>query len=517
MMKALFKFFLLAPLGLFCACTNLDTAGGTTETENAIAKGEVSIQVYNGDKPAKASYRVLPSWYIADTTGAPIDTADYTYSGSTDSTGKIHIENHLEGSYTIEITKGDSAIAYQYTLNNLSLEFKVAKAKLAAKGAIRGSVSVPEKAKYAWVHVPGIGRVVKTDSLGDFVIKDLPSGTLSLKSWDSKTKEVIAETSVDVQPKETVNVGHIPAPGESASRKSRNFRVKSLISDWMKLNTVPFALPFRLDSTNFDFASAKGDGSDVRVLDADRVEIPTEIDAWDSAAQVGVINIRIENMADTAATWTLEWGDPEAPAPLRMNVWKGVSDTLKYSLNTIEIFNFDSKSTKSDLSTPLKKQNWYVQLHSTDTLTDSVTVKTMNAADFLESDDQGRSGSVVHIPYTADYPDIMVFGTRITSTPHDWSHMDSLVVWIRGSGDYEIILENLDLPLNYKASYKGKASSVWDRVVIRPEDFNRVIKDYHGWEITKDKVTNFTIFAYNGTDIWIDNVRIYGINPDDCL
>ena len=113
MMKTLFKIFPIIPMIFFGACTNSDMAGGTTETENAIAT--VSIQVNNGKKPAKASYRVLPSWYVTDSTGN-VNADDITYVGETDSLGRILIENHKEGSYTIQIEQGDSALVYQYTL-----------------------------------------------------------------------------------------------------------------------------------------------------------------------------------------------------------------------------------------------------------------------------------------------------------------------------------------------------------------------------------------------------------------
>ena len=102
------KIFLLAPLALLFACSSSEMAGGTTETENAIADkdGKVAIQVFSGDKAAsRISYRVLPSWYIADTTGE-IANEDYTYRGVSDDNGKIVIENHKQGDYTIQIGGG---------------------------------------------------------------------------------------------------------------------------------------------------------------------------------------------------------------------------------------------------------------------------------------------------------------------------------------------------------------------------------------------------------------------------
>ena len=515
-MNALCKTLVLAPFALFCACTNSSTAGSTTETENAIALGDGVVSIHISDI-ARASYRVLPNTFVADTSGAAVPDSAYTYIGETDSSGNISIKDHPEGEFTIEIEKGDSAIAFQYTLDDDHKEFAVKSARLAARGAVKGAVSIPEDVPHAWIHVPGVGRVTKTDTLGNFFIEGLPSGTLTIVSWDTKTRDTIAETTVDIPAKDTVDLGHILAPGETINKQSMKVYADSLISSWMRPLSVPSVVTLRLDSTNFDFATAKSDGSDVHLLDKDGSEVPMSIDFWDATKQSASINVRIERAKDTSATWTLEWGDPYAKPQQQADVWDSVSDSLKYALNSVEIFNFESKSVlNNDQPSSVKKHNWYVQLHEVDTLSDSVTVTTLNTVPMLQSDTKGRSGTVLHIEYTADYPDYIVFGTRIADNTHDWSRMDSIVVWLRGDGDYEIILENLDAELNYKASHKGKAKSNWERLSLRPEDFDYTMRGYHGWDITRDKITHFTIFAYNGTEIWIDNVRVYGVNPDDC-
>lgn len=518
MMKTLFKIFPVIPLIFFGACTNSDMAGGTTETENAIAQEEaayVSIQVYNGKKPAKASYRVLPSWFVTDSTGSVSDD-DFVYVGKTDSLGNIRIDNHQEGSYTIQIEQGDSALVYQYTLNGRTKNFSISNASLKKKGAVKGWLSLPEKAKYAWVNIEGIGRVAKTDSLGFFVMESLPVGKVSLKSWSNDNVECIAEANAFIPAGDTLHIGHMLAPNKSGLVQTLEINPVDLVSDWMRPLSVPFVLTLRLDSTNFDFSKARKDGSDLQLFASNGSTIPMVIDSWETDIKSAVINIRLEDLADTADTWTLEWGDPDVTAPeKKTNVWKGISDSLWYELNSIEIFNFESGGSRSDLPSPLKRDSWYAQLHKTDTLTDSVTTSYISTAAIIEANNW--LGKVFHIEYKVDYPDIVVFGTRLTRHPHDWSRMDSLVVWMKTDGDFEIILESLDEDLNYKASYKGKGKGLtdWTRYVIKPEDFTYKIRDYHGWEFVRNKITNFTVFTYNSTELWLDNVRAYGVNRDD--
>lgn len=519
MMKISAKILLLAPFALFCGCTNSGTAGSTTETENAIAlrdDGMVSIQVFSGNQhAANAAYKVLPSWYITDTTGV-VNDSDYIYAGVTDSTGRIIIENHIEGAYTIEIEQGDSSIAYQYTLNNLNKEFNVSKAKLAKKGAVKGELSVPEDASHAWVHVPGIGRVAKTDSAGNFIIEDLPKGSLTLTSWNAVTQECIAQAQIDVPENDTLDLGHVLAPDEKVFKRTQKVNPSNLISSWMRPISIPYVLVMRLDSTNFDFSQAKEDGSDIHLLDADGKELPIEIDGWDTSIHSATINIRIEDFKDTVGVWTLEWGDIYAPAQKKSNVWNGISDSLMYELNTIEIFNFDSNSYKNDLPAPLTRNTWYLQAEEGATLTDTAVAKDYHKS--LQKDPLGvLPGLSAHFEYKAEHPEYILMGTRLTNHPHDFSRLDSVIVWIRGDGEFEIILETLDDELNYKCSHKGTALPIWQRLVLTPEDFDYKIRDYHGWDVTRNKITNFTIFGYNGSELWVDNVRLYGVNRDDLM
>ena len=414
MMKSLLKIFPALPLVFLGACTNSDMAGGTTETENTFAQetGYVSIQVYSGKEPAKASFRVLPSWFVTDSTGN-VDANDFLYAGETDSLGKIRIDNHKIGSYTIQIEQGDSALVYQYTLNGLSKNFSVPKAFLKKKGTVNGWVSLPDKAKHAWINFEGIGRVARTDSLGFFVADGLPVGQVSIKSWSGDDTECIAEAKVAVPTADTLRIGHLISPAKSGLVQRLDFKPTDLVSDWMRPLSVPFILTLRLDSTNFDFTKARDDGSDVMLYASNGTTVPMQIENWDPDIRSAVISIRLENLADTLDIWSLESGNPDAVAPEKVDLWEGISDSLWYELNTVEVFNFESGSIFSDLPSPLRKDAWYAQLHKKDTLTDSVTVSYLSSNASVTTVDS-RMGKAMHIDYAVDYPDIVVFGTRLT-------------------------------------------------------------------------------------------------------
>ena len=103
------RLLFLLPFGLLMSCDHTESAGNTTEIENAIA-----IRVFNGDEPADGvAYRVLPSWYVADTNETD-SGVDFAYSGTTDEDGWMRIDGHEEGSFTVQFSKDKYSIVTNY-------------------------------------------------------------------------------------------------------------------------------------------------------------------------------------------------------------------------------------------------------------------------------------------------------------------------------------------------------------------------------------------------------------------
>lgn len=504
------KPFLALPIAFFVGCNNSsDSASYTTETENAIA-----VRVFDGDKPAAmTSFRVMPNWFIADTSNAATDE-EYTFTGVTDDSGWVRIENHPEGSFTLQFTKGDSAVVTQYELNAIAHTVTIDSIALDSRGSVDGWVHLPEGSDYAWVFVKGVDYAQKTDSEGHFILKDIPSGNMNIIAWIPEDSVIAGVASIKVQPADTLFVETLIAPDKMDElmdpwRYSRKITPKDLRSKWMRPMSIPTVLTLRLDSTNFDFSTAKSDGSDLRFYDDDGEPLQIEIDTWNAKIQSGIINIRVEKAADTTGQWTMKWGNQSAHVYENADVWKDLSDSLVEAINSILVLDFESDNNQNCLPGDLQS-NWYL---SPETILDSTIYSNNMLA--VEDADKGRSGKALHIPYEAKSPDYVLVGTRIASTPRDIGHLDSVEVWIRGNGMYNIILENLDAEKNYKAQYKGEANEKWERIVVRPQDFEQDSIGYHGWDVTRNRITHFTVFAFNGSDLWVDDVKFYGINRDD--
>ena len=513
-MKYFYTFLCFATLGLIASCgIGNDSAGNTTEIENAIA-----IRVYDGKKPAaKVHYQVLPSWYVADT--AETSTVHYTYEGTTDTSGWVRIGNHQDGSYTISFTKGESSIALQYTLNNLNHEYTLDSAALVAAGTVKGLVDLPDSADFAWVAVQGTNEIVKTDSLGQFIIRRAPCGNLTVSAWDAEDLNAIGQTSTNVTSKDTVDLGLIENPNKVIPENAIRFMPSELISDWMRPLSFPTVLVLRLDTTNFDFKKAAKDGSDIRLYDGAGDLIPFEIDGWDTTLNSATLNIRVESATDTVRPWMLMWGDKKAAKLKDVNVWKGLSDSLITALNSVTILNFESGGAYNDIPAPMTKHDWYIQPHDSASISKELSSDKMNGIEKADSSIFGKK--VLHVQYSADANkgQYVVIGTRIADHQHDLSRLDSVEVWLKGDGDFQIILETIvESDTNYKTTYKGSVNKNWTRIAVKPSDFGSPDKkSYHGWNVTRNKITRFTIFVYNGKDVWIDNVKMYGINVDDLI
>lgn len=511
-MKNFNKLLYLVPFGLLVACgTGNDTAGNTTEIENAIA-----IRVFDDGAPAaKVRYQVLPSWYVADT--AETSAVKYTYEGETDTNGWVHIDGHQNGSYTINFTKGDSSIVLQYTLNNLNHEYTLDSASLEAVGTVKGLVDLPDSANYAWVAVQGVNTIVKTDTLGQFVIQKAPCGNVTVSAWDSEDLSSIGGTSAVVTSNDTIDLGLIENPNKVVPENAIRFMPSDLISDWMRPLSFPTVLVLRLTEENFDFSKAEKDGSDIRLYDGSGNLIPFEIDGWDTTISSATLNIRVESAADTVRPWMLMWGDKKAKKIDDVDVWEGLSDSLVSALNSVTIFDFEEGSQYNALPEPLHN-TWYIQPHDSATISKALENDPTSGIEKADSSIFGKN--VLHVQYQANkLGRYVVLGTRIANHKHDLSKLDSVEVWVKGSGDFEVVLETVvESDTNYKTTYKSAVNENWTRVVITPADFTSPDKkSYHGWDVTRNKITRFTIFMYNGTDLWIDNAKMYGINLDDLL
>jgi hypothetical protein len=134
---------------------------------------------------------------------------------------------------------------------------------------------------------------------------------------------------------------------------------------------------------------------------------------------------------------------------------------------------------------------------------------------------QGRTGHVLHMAYQADSGagQYALTSTALATTPRCFRSMDSIVLWERGGGRFTVAMEHIANGVSRKAWKVMPLDTGWKRIRIRPQDFDSASPTGKfgnlGWKAIRDTITHLTLFAAARSDLWIDDVRIYGIDRED--
>lgn len=133
----------------------------------------------------------------------------------------------------------------------------------------------------------------------------------------------------------------------------------------------------------------------------------------------------------------------------------------------------------------------------------------------------GREGHAMHWTTSAKTGQWSFMGLWMCSStnPCDFSVVDSIVYYVRGTGSYSFNLETIIDGATGKAVFLDtlQGADEWERVVVRPSDFMEGDSTYGnmGWDFVSKQVTNIAVPAYFDTEIWIDDIRFYGVTKED--
>ncbi len=133
----------------------------------------------------------------------------------------------------------------------------------------------------------------------------------------------------------------------------------------------------------------------------------------------------------------------------------------------------------------------------------------------------GREGHAMHWTTSAKTGQWSFMGLWMCSStnPCDFSVVDSIVYYVRGTGSYSFNLETIIEGATGKAVFLDtlQGADEWERVVVRPSDFMEGDSTYGnmGWDFVSKQVTNIAVPAYFDTEIWIDDIRFYGVTKED--
>jgi hypothetical protein len=77
-------------------------------------------------------------------------------------------------------------------------------------------------------------------------------------------------------------------------------------------NVDKYPVAINLSAANFDFASAKDKGADLRFTTMDGAPLPYQIESWDGAAKLAAVWVKVDVKGNSKQMIKMSWGDPAA-------------------------------------------------------------------------------------------------------------------------------------------------------------------------------------------------------------
>ena len=267
----------------------------------------------------------------------------------------------------------------------------------------------------------------------------------------------------------------------------------------------------RFDRGNFDFAASTGDGHDLQFTRQDGKSLPFLVGVWDSISGKGRVLVRMDDSLLLAgARIRMRWGVQQTTLSNPSATWAGISESTRLLANSALVDDFEDGNTINSLPVA---NTWYASAYGPSSSVSGISI---------DSAGLGRSGQALHITYTApaatSTTQYVVVATYLGSMPDCLRSLDSLVFWARGSGTLYVAMEHLTNSAGPKAwMHFTLDSAAWTRKCVRPTDFDAAdgVGNNYGWNFVRDSVTTLTFLVKGGSNLWLDDVRLHGVNRDD--
>ena len=524
-------------------CSDEVAGGPGSETTNGIA--------YVGDDVV-ASYASIAIRSVDRT--ASVDSATNALVNAdfyADSLGRFSFEAP-EGEYRLTIVHGGSAYTGLYTTKG---DTSIGSINLEPTASLRGFADVPKKCNFVWVGVRGMDVLVRSDSVGGFMLSQLPSNdsldvyflrgddntvydNLSVKLEPNKTE------MIDLQPeKPDPNEGKVTfvavadgkaVPYASLAIRKADARVESLRVSNVVVDADVYADQdglFAIDSLksgDYRLTVMQSGLSYSKVLSAkqiaalDTVELQetsnymsrVTLHAGDSFAWVGVYGLDVVTKTNEEGVFSL----PLLPS----------NDSLEiYVIDEKDSLYVTKKIVPSEGDVDFDYPSVMIQDFETDTASwyfsvDSIGSKVISKA---FEDDKDRKSKVFHGKYslvgTNNTYAWVVTGMYLRDEGWNLSMLDSISFYAKGSGQIRVSLENwtresevAGLSLKAASGWKDLNSQKWSRYVVKVDDLCYTAQDvencYIAWNTLKDDVRQLHFFVRNGSEFYLDDIVLYG-------
>ena len=488
-------------------------AGNTMETENSIA---FKISYPNGKAAAGVAYSLRPYWQMDQ--NMFINDLSMYQDGHTDSKGNLEIKHLPPGKYKLILSQDSLGLSFEIEHGDTT-QSVVHKTELIPNGSIKGQVA--DASPDARVNLNGMAINASLDSAGAFLLENIPAGKHILSVFDAKSHEVFAEASCEVKAGKLLDLKSISVPKiteENADlwRFNQEVNLSKVIPDWMRPLSFPTVLKIYLNAQNFDFSQSLDQGQDLRLVSSATKELIYELNYFDKSQDFAVLKVRLESPADTNNILKLLWGKAYSSPLPPQDIWQGIDDSLQLALNSVLLDNFENDSDLNALQAPAQSGFWF-----TSSSHPEVNFMQPDPDEKFKSalkDASPRSGKALHLIYDIASPDWALVGSDFGENAYNLSTLDSLVFWVRGNTSFSVALESNDRePFGDKAWVHLTASEEWESISLKPTDFLAAddIGGNMGWDFVKSHLTNFSVFVNGEGELWLDDIRLYGVSIDD--
>ena len=506
---------LLAIPALFACTDNEKVAGASTvETENAAIDSAFVVRVLNADSsPAIGLVASLrPAWYVHSIGES---SKDAITSMKTDSLGRVVFKKLESEKMFLEILDDNEGLFMALEKGDIK-KGEVANVTLEECGSLSGSVDLPKGEKFAWVQAYGTDKLVKTDSTGHFKIDSLPPAKYRVRTLVSEDVASIGEGTFNVTAGEENKAGKLKKPSEEPLELwpySRTLKIDEVASEWMLPLADTTVVFVRLDSTHFNFGEAMSNGNDLRFTDQSGNALRSKIASWDDSLMNAKVMVRLEGSENLEAI-QMYWGRKASADVNDTNIWEGIPDSLVQALNSVTLIDFESGKLESAFKyADGLTRDWYYGSQDTSVVT---TPSVDNVEDAFEKDET-RGGTVFHWEATSQNKYLWsMVASRISTHPTNISGLDSASFYAKGKGELGFVFEVLDEPTG-KVKYVDTLATEWKRYSLTPADFVEGDGQYgnKGWDFVKTRTTTLTFWIVSTSEIWLDDIRLYGVNRDD--
>ena len=289
---------------------------------------------------------------------------------------------------------------------------------------------------------------------------------------------------------------------------ARDFRIDSLLQERGIPHAVAAVATIRIDSTVLDFSETSANGRDLAVEAPGHGPIPFRTVFWDKLARIGRIEARIDpTLRRTGNRIRLRWGLPDSLRSDSAMTWRGIPDSVRKAIASVLVDDFEDSNLVSGLPS---KGTW-----TTHSGGDSAHVSAPRIAPAGAS----RPGRALSITYSmVAIKGYVLVTVPLTTAPRTMRSIDSIEFWARGDSTIvSVALEHKSDTTATKAWADRKLTASWQRYTVRPGDFvaPTPASGNVGWLGIRDSVTTLTLFGALGKELWIDDIRIHGVDRDD--